>query len=101
MDGINIQDNTLKSTDGVFNTVQPRVDAIKTKYGIPTNPTLGQEANGLAHYGLDQAGVSPDRQTMIFKDVNVRSPEYRPFLDRFDQIHRHAVIGQSDVRQDG
>jgi hypothetical protein len=29
MDGINIQDNTLKSTDGVFNTVQPRVDAIE------------------------------------------------------------------------
>jgi hypothetical protein len=29
MDGINIQDNSLKSTDGVFNTVQPRVDAIE------------------------------------------------------------------------
>jgi hypothetical protein len=29
MDGINIQDNTLKSTDGVFNTVQPRIDAIE------------------------------------------------------------------------
>ena len=29
MDGINIQDNALKSTDGVFNTVQPRVDAIE------------------------------------------------------------------------
>ena len=29
MDGINIQDNTLKSTDGVFNTVMPRIDAIE------------------------------------------------------------------------
>ena len=29
LDGVNIQDNTLKSTDGVFNAVQPRIDAVE------------------------------------------------------------------------
>ena len=29
IDGINIQDNTNKSTDGVFNNVQPRTEAIE------------------------------------------------------------------------
>jgi hypothetical protein len=44
MDGINIQDNTLKSTDGVFNTVQPRVDAIEEV--TMTTAASGADNNG-------------------------------------------------------
>ncbi|TAK17147.1 MAG: hypothetical protein EPO35_03655 [Acidobacteria bacterium] len=46
LDGINIQDNTLKSTDGFFTIVQPRLDAIEevSITGAAAGATDGQGA---------------------------------------------------------
>jgi hypothetical protein len=44
MDGVNIQDNSVKSTDGVFNNIQPRVDAIEEM--TMTTAAAGADSTG-------------------------------------------------------
>ena len=50
LDGVNIQDNTLQSTDGFFAIVSPRLDAIEEV----TVTTAAQGAESAAGRGADQ-----------------------------------------------
>ena len=57
VDGINVQDNTLKSTDGFFTIVQPRLDAIEEV----TLTTAGENAGQASAAGSSvRRAIRPD-----------------------------------------
>jgi Carboxypeptidase regulatory-like domain len=49
LDGINIQDNTLRSTDGFFTYVRPRIDAIEEVQVSTATPGAEASAGGAVH----------------------------------------------------
>jgi Carboxypeptidase regulatory-like domain len=49
MDGINVQDNTLRSTDGFFTYIRPRIDAIEEVSVSTATPGAEASAGGAVH----------------------------------------------------
>ncbi len=70
---------TAQMLDSLPDQFKPRVDAIKAKYNIPANPTLGQEARGLVRYGMDRVGIAPQRQSVIMKSIDQTARNARTF----------------------
>jgi hypothetical protein len=46
MDGINIQDNLLRSSDGFFAYIRPRIDAVEEVTVVTSNPGAGDAGDG-------------------------------------------------------
>ncbi|MCI0664946.1 MAG: Plug and carboxypeptidase regulatory-like domain-containing protein, partial [Acidobacteria bacterium] len=49
LDGINVQDNTLRSTDGFFTYIRPRIDAIEEVQVSTATPGAEASAGGAVH----------------------------------------------------
>jgi hypothetical protein len=49
LDGINVQDNTLRSTDGFFTYIRPRIDAIEEVSVSTSTPGAEASAGGAVH----------------------------------------------------
>ncbi len=49
LDGINVQDNTLRSTDGFFTYIRPRIDAIEEVQISTATPGAEASAGGAVH----------------------------------------------------
>ncbi|MBI3894180.1 MAG: hypothetical protein HY303_21895 [Candidatus Wallbacteria bacterium] len=93
---------TAEQIDALPKEFQPRVDGIKSKYGIPAKPTIGQEARGLTQYAMDQMGVQPERSGAIMKAIDqtaANARNYKPMDPMNIALSIGTVAGMNVIGQ--
>lgn len=69
-----------------------QVDAFKTKYDIPKNPTLSQEARGIGRFVKDKLGITPAQSAKVSGYVK-SSPAFEQFKTPFQPSSILLAVG--------
>lgn len=102
-------DGLLKNVNAVDKAIQPvaqsatkavntvssypqQVDAFKTKYGIPQDPTLSQEVKGIGRYVRDKLGISPAQAAKTSAAIQ-KSPAFEQFKQPFQPASIMLAVG--------
>lgn len=85
----------LESAGKAVHTVESypqQLDAFKSKYGIPQNPSLGQEVEGVGRFVKDKLGLPPE-QTSKFGRLVTQSPLFEQFKTPFQPANIMLAVG--------